>query len=63
LLHWSPAKLFALGAGTGEPGHDALADHRSLELSENLKHLEHGAAGWRGRVEPLPVHIKLRPFS
>jgi hypothetical protein len=47
------AELDAVGLCPTEAGHDPLADHRSLELSEHAQHLEHRPAGWRRCIEPL----------
>src|SRR5258706_2974576 len=47
--------LGALLAGPRQAGHHPLADQGALELREPPEHLEHGAPGWRRRVEPLLV--------
>jgi hypothetical protein len=53
ILQPPPAELGPFGLGSAQTGHDALTDHRALELSKYPQHLKHGPAGWCRRIEAL----------
>jgi hypothetical protein len=53
------AQPYALAAGTGETGMDALLDDRSLELSEHTEHLKQGAAGRSCGIDALYMQIEI----
>ena len=55
ILEPPAAELNAVSLGPAQAGHDALADHRALELGEHAQHLEHRPAGRRRCIEPLLV--------
>ena len=53
------AQPYALGAGAGETGMDALLNDRALKLSEHAEHLKQGAAGRRRGIDTLHMQIEI----
>jgi hypothetical protein len=50
-----------LAPGPRKPGADPFLNHRALKLSKDAHHLEQGLAGWRGRIEALPMQEEIDP--
>ena len=50
---------FDLVLGALQPGIDARADHRALELGERTRDLEHELARWRRGVERLLIEVQV----
>jgi hypothetical protein len=63
LLNRPTTKLLSFGSRTSKSGHHSLSDHCSLELSEHAEHLEHGATGGGGRIEPLLMQKQIDPLG
>src|SRR5262245_41633509 len=55
LLDRPPSKLLAIRTGTRKSGQHPFADHGTLKLGKDPKHLEHRLARRRGSVETLLV--------
>ena len=47
-LSFGTAEGFTLRLGARQAGMNALDNHRALEFGKDRKHLQKGAAGWRG---------------
>src|SRR3954454_19913788 len=59
LANGGSTKLNPMSLGSSHPCFDPLLDHGAFKLGEHTQHLEQRFAGWRSRINRLPVQVQI----